>query len=116
MIKLRRSQSERSIDKELPRGRSQQILAADDFCDPHCGIIHHNRKLICGNIVVTPDDKIAKVLSCDQSVRSKLAVNEFNYLSIRHAKTPVHMSLLFWACGGIALPFDDFAPGRQVPG
>src|SRR4029079_12677437 len=93
MIKLRRFQSERSINQDLPRGRSQQILAADDFCDPHRGIIDYNRKLIRGNIVVAPDDKIAKILSCDQPVRSKVAVNEFYCLSILNAKTPVHLRL-----------------------
>src|SRR5581483_1220728 len=63
MIKLRRFQTERAIQEQLPGGGFQQVGAAYHFGDFHFRIIHCDRKLIRGHIISTPDNEVPKVLS-----------------------------------------------------
>ena len=87
MIKRGWCQSERAVEKDLPRGGQQQVRAAHDFGDLHGGIVHDDRELICGNVVLPPDDKIAKVFSGDELLRAEMAVGERNSFAIRNTET-----------------------------
>ena len=88
MKKFWRRQPERAINQNLPRRADQQIRAAHDFGDPHRRIVHDARELICRNIVVPPDHKIAKILSGDKSLFATIFVREGNRFAVGNAETP----------------------------
>jgi len=65
MKEPRRRKIERTIEKQLTKGRDAQIFPAHNFRDVHGGIINDDRKLIGRHIIASPDDEIAKVLPGD---------------------------------------------------
>lgn len=74
----------------MPCGGLQKVGAAHDIGDLHFSIIDYNRQLICRHIVAAPDYEVAEIMSSHERLRSEMTVNEFDYLSVRRAKTPVH--------------------------
>src|SRR5437867_11950240 len=78
-----RGKAERAIEQKLPRGGCEQIGAADDFRDSHGGIVHHNRELIGGNIVVPPNDEIAEISSGNEVLLALATIHETNDLAVR---------------------------------
>ena len=76
MIKLRRDEIQSAIQEKLSRSAHEQIGAANDFRDFHCGIVRDTRKLIRRNIIRTPDDEIAEVFSRDELLRAEMAVEK----------------------------------------
>ena len=75
-MERRRRQTKRAIEQNLACGGEQQIRAANDFGDLHGGVIDDDGELISGNVVLTPDDKIAEVFSSNELLRPKMAVDE----------------------------------------
>jgi len=90
--KVRRLEFKRAVEQELARGGSEQVCAAHNFGDSHGRIVHHARKLVCRNVIMPPDDKIAEVLPGDKLLRTELSVREGNGFAVGHAETPVEAS------------------------
>src|SRR5262245_39648717 len=95
MIKLRLAQVQRSIEKQLTSSRFEQVFATDHFCDSHCGIINNDRQLIGGNIVMPPNNEIAKVLAGDELPKTIVTIKEGNRLAIWHTEAPVAFQARF---------------------
>ncbi len=68
--------SQRADQQQLPCGAFEQICAADDFGDLHRCIVNHHGKLIGGDIVATPEQKVGKVASGDELLPSEITVVE----------------------------------------
>src|SRR5438093_6432966 len=88
----RRRKAERAIEQNLTRRGGEQIGAAHYFGDPHGGVVHDNRQLIGGNVVMSPDDEIAEILSGNEALLSQVTVHEGNGLAVRDAETPVEFA------------------------
>src|SRR6185369_8341373 len=84
-------QAERLVEQELASRRSQQISPAHHFGNAHGGVVHDYGQLIGGHIVVSPDHKIAKLFSSDESLRPLGAVNKGNRFAIGHEESPVDL-------------------------
>jgi hypothetical protein len=80
------------VEEQLPGGRFEQVFASDYLGDVHGGIIHHYRKLIGGQVIMTPDHKISEVFSSYELLRRIESVNKPDRLAIGHAETPVAAS------------------------
>src|SRR5262245_51674110 len=89
MKKRWRSPAQSAIEEQLTRGGFQQILSANNLGDAHCGVVNHHRELVSRNFVVTPNNKIAKILSCDELLRAIIAILEGNCIAIRHPEAPI---------------------------
>src|ERR1017187_8195999 len=88
MKETRRLQTERAVQENLAGGGLEQILAADDFGDLHRRVVHYDRQLVSRNIIVPPDDEIAKIFSGDELLRAAVAIDEGNCFPVRHPETP----------------------------
>ena len=86
----RRRKAEGADEEQLARGGLEQVGSANDFGDLHGGIIDDHGKLIGGDIVATPDDEVAEVLSHNVGLRPKVLIVEANGLAVGHTETPVH--------------------------
>ena len=76
MIESRWNQAKSSIQKNLSGGGFEEILAANDFGNLHCGIVNHDGELIRRDLIVSPDDKIAEVFAGDELLWTKIGVRE----------------------------------------
>ena len=76
MIKFWRRRLERTIKKELPEGRMEEVRPAHHFSDLHFRVIDYDRELISRNIVFAPDDEIAKVNAGDSALWSERPIEE----------------------------------------
>ncbi|MDB6021034.1 MAG: hypothetical protein JWQ04_891 [Pedosphaera sp.] len=118
MIKCRWSKFQRAIKQDLPSCGQQQIRAAHDFGDFHCGVIHHHRQLIRRDAIVSPYNKIAKIFSGDKLLRAEVTIGERNGLAVGNPEAPCGglifnlRLLLGTACSGI----DNFIIGRMWRG
>src|SRR6202011_1914719 len=74
----------------MAKGRSQQIFSANDLGYAHGRIIDRSGKVIRGNIILPPNDKIAKILSRDSGLLAEPKIEKSKFLTIRHTKPPVH--------------------------
>ncbi len=90
-------QPERTLQKNLPSGRSQQIATADDFRDVHCCVVDNAGKLITWQSIFSPHNKIAEIraisTSGPEALRPSLSINEANHLFVRHTKSIVRLRL-----------------------
>ena len=81
-------ESQRAVKKDLTGGGKQQIAAANHFRDAHRGVVHDDGELICGHVVVSPDDEVAEVLAGDETLFAAVFIAEGNGFAIGHAETP----------------------------
>ena len=70
----RRPDTQGLIDEQLPRRRRQQVLAAHDFGDAHRVIVHGDGQVVGWQVVISPDNKIAKVPAGDKALGAEAAV------------------------------------------
>ena len=68
----RRWISQRADQQQLSCGAFEQVCAADDFSDLHGCIVDNHGKLIRGNIVATPEQKVGEVASGDKLLLSEI--------------------------------------------
>ena len=68
----------------------EQVRAAYNFRDPHGGVIHHDGKLVGGNIVATPEQEVGEVVPGDELLPSEMAIGEGNGLAVGNAETPAY--------------------------
>ena len=113
VIKLRWPQAEGTIQKYLPCRRLQEIGAADNFRDPHLGIVDHDSELICGNIIATPDDEVAEVAPRNETLWTQMRVGKADFFAVGHAESPV------CTCGrrrwsGMRLVARDWPAGSRI--
>src|SRR2546423_11122157 len=94
MIRLRRCQSQSTINQKLPCGRFQQVFSPNDFRNAHRCIIYHNGKLVRGHIIMTPDDEITKVFPGDKCKRAVVPIHNCDYLAVRNTEAPVNPTAL----------------------
>src|SRR5437667_9844817 len=93
MVKRRWRQSQRAIEQKLPGGGAEQVGAADYFGDSHRIVIHDDRQLISGRVIIPPDDKISKILSGNESLSALPSVLDADRLAVRHPEAPVDLAL-----------------------
>lgn len=74
--------------KYLPCRAWQQVCASHYFRDAHVGIVHYTGEVICGQIIVTPHNKVAKVPARHKGLQPALPIVKSHRASIRHAETP----------------------------
>lgn len=86
--------TERAINQNLPRRGFQQIRPAHDFRDAHAHIVGNDGKLIRGNAVATPHDKIAEIRSRDEFLLALKRIEKRNRFAVGNAKTPVEIARL----------------------
>ena len=89
MKKFRRRQTQRTIKQNLPRRAHEQIRAAHNFGNFHRRVVNDTSKLIRRNIIVPPDDEIAKIFSGDEFLFTKISICERNRFTVGNAKAPV---------------------------
>ena len=89
MIEFRGWQTQRAVKEQLAGRGSEEVRAADDFGDPHCGIIHNDGELIGRDAVVAPDYEISEIFPSHKSLRAEMAIEERDGLAVRDAKAPV---------------------------
>lgn len=82
--------------QQLPRRALQQVGAPNDFGDSHRLIVGYNRKLVGGNVIATPDQKIRKIFSGNELLYPQAAILKRDALDIRHTESPAN-------------------PGRNIP-
>ena len=85
--------SQRADQQQLPCGALEQVCAADDFSDLHGCIVDHHGKLIGGDIVATPEQKVGEVASGDELLVSEIAVVKGDRFAVGDFEAPAH------ACG-----------------
>ena len=90
VIVIRHCKPQRPKQKNLPSGRLQQVRAADHLSNPHSGIVDHDGKLICGNIIPPPDNEVPEILACDHALLPQMQICEADLFPVRHSKPPVH--------------------------
>src|SRR5437867_3525366 len=61
MIKRGSFQSQRPIEQELAGGGLEQVFASHDLRDLHRGVVHNNRKLIRGKLIMAPHHKVSEI-------------------------------------------------------
>ena len=88
MGKFRGYHTKRAIKQKLPRRADEQIRATHHLGDLHRRVIRNTRELIGRNIVMPPDDKIAKIFSSHEFLCSIISVRERNRLAVGNAETP----------------------------
>lgn len=88
MIESWRSQGKRPVEQELASGGEQEVGTANHFGDLHGGIVRDDGELISGNVIVTPDDKIAEIFSGDELLRTEMAIGESHGQAVRNAEAP----------------------------
>lgn len=89
MTELRRPEFERAVKKKLPESRAQQIRSGNHFGDFHLGVIDHDGELIGRNVVLSPDDKIAKLDFSYGSLRPGALIVKLQCFAFRNTETPV---------------------------
>jgi len=90
VVKSWRSPAQGAIQEQLAGGGLQQIRAADDFGDSHFGIVDGDGELICRHVIVAPDDEVAEIAPCAESLMAEMKVEKTELLAIRHSTTPAH--------------------------
>ena len=90
MIESWRRPLQCAIKKQLPSGGFQKISSANDFCDPHRGVVDHHCQLVCGNVVAPPDHEVAKIASSDKMLGTEMKVGKPDLLAVGDTKSPVH--------------------------
>ena len=93
MKKFRRCQTKRAIKQNLPRRAHEQIRTAHGFGNLHRRIIHDARELIRRNVVMPPNDKIAKIFSGGEFLFATISVRERNRFAVRNAKAPTEFTI-----------------------
>ena|SRR6266542_1284643 len=88
-----RGKAERVVKQKLARGGDKQIGSADNFGDSHGGIVHDNRQLIRGNVVVPPNDEIAEISSSHEALLAQVTIHEVNNFAVRDAETPTELTI-----------------------
>src|SRR5271165_2448379 len=73
-------QAERANQQQLPRGGFEQIGPANYLGDLHGGIVHDDRELIGGNVIATPDNEVAEVVSHNVGLRTEALIVKTNRL------------------------------------
>jgi len=94
----------------LSRGALEQIRAADDFSDLHRCVVDNHGKLIRGDIVAPPQQKVGEVASGDKLLATEITVVKRDRLAVGDFESPAH------ACGRVVVfcrP-DFFAAGSGV--
>ncbi len=89
VVKTRRTQPERPVEEQLARCGFEQVFSPDNFGYFHGGIVEDDSKLVGGNSVMAPDDKIAKVTPGYKLLRTTTAIDEADDLAVRDLKSPV---------------------------
>jgi hypothetical protein len=84
-----RSEAERAVEQQLPRGGTKQISTTDNLADPHGMVVDDNGELVRGEIIVTPDNEIPEIAAGHERLFAFVAIDERNGFAIGHAKTPV---------------------------
>src|SRR5207302_11323330 len=82
--------SQRADQQQLPCGALEQVCAADDFSDLHGGIVDHHGKLVGGDIVAAPEQKVGEVASGDELLVSEITVVERDRLAVTDFKAPAY--------------------------
>ena len=95
MAKIWRRQLERAIEKQLTKSGTKQVRAAHDFGDLHGGVIDHDGELVSRNVVLPPDDEIAKFDSGNGPLRPGAPVEKLHCFAVRNAEPPVHTGRIF---------------------
>jgi hypothetical protein len=95
MTKIWRRPPERTIEKQLPKRRAEQVRAAHHFGDLHDCVIDHDGELVSRNVVFPPDDEITKRNSPNGALRPGAMVDKLQRFAFRNAETPVHASRIF---------------------
>jgi hypothetical protein len=104
VIKLRRIKVESAIKQKLPRARLQQVRPTHDFGNFHRMVVHHNRKLIRGNVVSAPDHEIPEVPPRRVTLGPEMLIVEYNLLAAWNTKSPIHSRRLREILGIIPSP------------
>ncbi len=89
MVVRGRRPGEGAVEQELARGAGDQIRAAHDFGDFHQRIIDRAGELVAGQVVFSPNEKVSEIDARDRALRTGGAIDEFDHLAIRNAKSPV---------------------------
>jgi hypothetical protein len=92
MAEFRRGQFQGAIEQQLAEGRAEQIGAAHHLGDPLGGVIDHDGELVGRNVVLSPDDEIAKVEAGDGPLRPGALIEKLQRFFLGNAKTPGHAS------------------------
>ena len=90
VIVLRRIQTQRPIQKKLPRRRLQQIRPTHDLRDPHRRIVDDDRQLIGRHIVAAPHNEVPKIPPRNHPLLLQPQIRKANLLPLRHPKPPIH--------------------------
>ena len=98
MAEFRRRQLQDAIEKQLAKSRAEQVRAAHDFGDPLGGVVDHDGELVGRNVVLSPNDEIAKVEAGDGPLQPGALVEKLHRFVLRNAKSPVHAGRIF-RCG-----------------
>src|ERR1700719_2989681 len=94
VIVLRRIQTQRPIQKKLPRRRLQQIRPTHDLRDPHRRIVDDDRQLIGRHIVAPPHNEVPKIPPRNHPLLLQPQIRKANLLPLRHPKPPIHSARL----------------------
>jgi hypothetical protein len=83
-------QPKSTVEKQLPKGRQEEIRASNHFGNPHGRIVGNDCKLIRWHIIPSPHRKISEVLSCHCLLRTQRCVLEAKLLPFRDPESPVN--------------------------
>lgn len=109
VVKLRRLFAEGAVKQELAGGADEQVGAADNFGDAHSDIVHDAGKLIGGNVVIAPDDKVAEVAPRNELLRAAVSVAERDDFAVGYAEAPAEFPIPDFG-------FSQFPAGAGVKG
>lgn len=89
VIPGRRFQFQGAIQQNLPRRGLEEIGAADDFSDPHGGVIDDAGELVGRHTVAPPDEEIAEVAARNELLRTEMVIVNGDDFAVGNAEAPV---------------------------
>ena len=73
----------------MASGGHEEVCPADDFGDLHGAVVGHAGELVGREIVMAPDDEVAKVAASDEGLSAEGEILEMDCLTIGYAEAPV---------------------------
>ena len=92
MIEVRTGPPESIEQQALPCARQEKILSADDLSYIHGMIVGNGSQLIRSHALLAPNQKVRKILACNELLHSLCPVEEGNLLVPLDSEAPIDSS------------------------